>query len=167
MKINESQLRKIIKESIKKVLNEGKVVNNKPWCSSQQYKDGYEATLRNRADWNDFLNDKSLHNNPKDMIRRAEEIIDSNDQRKREEWEKSEQKHSDRQDKYYKASPDFSNENRIKFVAQWIRNHYDREEWQDLSIEQKREAIEWANNDFYDTGVNRYIDNDEFEDEEY
>ena len=61
MKINESQLRKIIKESIKKVLKEGKVVNNKPWHSSQQYKDGYEATFRNRADWNEFLNDKGYN----------------------------------------------------------------------------------------------------------
>ena len=160
MKINESQLRKIIKESIKKVLKEGKVVNNKPWHSSQQYKDGYEATFRNRADWNEFLNDKSLHDNPNDMIRRAEEIIDSNGQRKREEWEKSEQKHSDRQYKNYEASPEFSDENRRKFVTQWIRNHYDREEWQDLSIEQKRESIECANNDFYNTVVNRNMDND-------
>lgn len=47
VKLSESQLRKIIAESMKKVLNEGKKVNNKPYFQTSKDEYGIEGYLGN------------------------------------------------------------------------------------------------------------------------
>ena len=160
IRLTESDLHRIVSRSVKRVLREGKKVNNIPWEDSQRYKDGYQAYLRNAKDWEDFRNGFY------DILRRGEsdedyakngedKILNSPEQRITNDWKQSNGTHSLRGIKHYQDDNEYrdplerKNNELRRFQAQWIRDI--GPEWNTFDYEQKKDELAKAKDAYYDS----------------
>ena len=154
IRLTESDLHKIVSRSVKRVLREGKKVNNIPWIGSQRYEDGYQAYLRNTKDWEDLKNDWNNIHSIEDFERRKNEIINSPDQRIKNDWMQNNGIHSLRIIQHYRddnnPDPLEKRDNELRrFQAQWIRNL--GPEWNTFSYEEKKDELAKAKDAYYDS----------------
>ncbi len=169
IRLTESDLHRIVKESVKRVLKEGKKVNNIPWLGSQKYEDGYQAYLKNYKDWQDFH--KNVLNNPtnKDYIlNRSDEIINSPEQKISDNWKKSNEIHGTRAIQHYRDEIRQEPESLKRFKVEWIRDLGD--EWNTLSFEEKRDELAKAKDTWNNMQLERNAPNEEeywYSSEEY
>lgn len=121
IKLTEGELKKIISESVKRVLNEGKYINNKPYFLNQDYNgDMYEVLpgqkakgmFDSREDMEEYLEDLDLSD-----LGYSPEETEEFKKRTREKEEKR-FKHNDRLDKYGWGGPQWGEHGDTVRVAQ-------------------------------------------------
>ena len=163
IRLSESDLHKVIKESVRRVLKEGKYVNNIPWKDSQKYKDGYQAFLDHEKEKEDFWDDVINHNySDEEYSKKRHELKNSPAAKMADKWKKGNYTHGERANKRYF---DETKENDLwwnrpeslkKFQVQRIKDLGD--EWKNSKLGDKLDWMSIAKDDWFEMPTERNAD---------
>lgn len=165
IRLTESDIHRIVKNSVKRILREGKLTNNIPYNKAPQAEDVYQGTLQNEKDWQEYHDYRRKNPNDMDyMINRSTEIANSPNQQKHDKWMSDVNKRRNRaeikktQDKLANQNPDLQ-----RYKAEWIKSLGD--EWDSMSLKQQRDEMKEAENQWHWNQMDRkygYHDDDEY-----
>jgi hypothetical protein len=165
IRLTESDLHNIIKESVKQVLREGKYVNNIPWEDSQKYKDGYQAFLDHEKEKEDLLNYDG--ESEEEFLKKLNNFKNGPSAKMSDKWKNGNLKHSERAIKRYNDDRNEKNlwwnrpESLKRFQAQRINDLGDK--WKNDNLEGKRDWMAMAKDDWYDTPTERNTDREYYD----
>lgn len=165
IRLTEGDIRRIVKNSVRRILREGKKTNNIPYNQAPQAEDVYQGTLQNDKDWREYWDHMRQNPNDKDYrMNRAAEISNSPNQQKRDKWLSDvDKRHKRAETKKPQDRLANKNQDLQRYKAEWIKSLGD--EWDSMSLEQKRAEMKEAENQWHWNQMDRkygYHDDDEY-----